>query len=250
MQTFLMHIPRKFKGWYLEMCVYLVSDIKALLEIDWIGFAIALLALLGAFVGVCKLGSEVLTWIGKPVGWAKQRKEDHEMILKNAQAIKELAELHKKDTKTVNEHEDKLREDLTLFMTEVRNDIKQFADNRINDREKSRSIQAELNERINNMAVTDKHRDETVSLINENLSKLTDMFVDKQINDYRWEIINFATAISEKKPCTKEGFKHCFATYERYEKILEAHGLENGEVEISMEIINEAYKEKMKNGEF
>jgi len=105
------------------MYVYLVNDIKALLEIDWIGFAIALLALMGAFVGICKLGSEVLAWIGKPVGWAKQRKEDHEMVLKNAQAIKDLAELHKKDTKCVNEHEDKLREDLCAFMIEVRTDI-------------------------------------------------------------------------------------------------------------------------------
>lgn len=250
MQTFLMHIPRKYKGWYLEMCVYLVSDIKALLEIDWIGFAIALLALLGAFVGVCKLGSEVLTWIGKPVGWAKQRKEDHEMIKQNAQMIKELAELHAQDTKISNEHDDKLREDMNAFMTEVRADIKTFTDNRLRDREQSRNIQEELTGRIDNMVETDKKRDETVNIISEGLSKLTDMFVDKQINDYRWEIINFATAISEKKPCTKEGFKHCFATYERYEKILEAHGLENGEVEISMEIINEAYKEKMKNGEF
>ena len=76
------------------------------------------------------------------------------------------------------------------------------------------------------------------------------MFVEKEINDYRWEINNFATKISENKPSNKDCFKHCFKTYESYEKILVENGLKNGEVENSMKIINEAYQEKMRNGEF
>lgn len=86
--------------------------------------------------------------------------------------------------------------------------------------------------------------------IKEDLAKLTTMFVEKEINDYRWEINNFATKISENKPCNKDCFKHCFKTYESYEKILVENGLKNGEVENSMKIINEAYQEKMRNGEF
>ena len=86
--------------------------------------------------------------------------------------------------------------------------------------------------------------------IKDDLAKLTTMFVEKEINDYRWEINNFATKISENKPCNKDCFKHCFKTYESYEKILVEHGLKNGEVENSMKIINEAYQEKMKNGNF
>ena len=89
-----------------------------------------------------------------------------------------------------------------------------------------------------------KHDEE----IKADLKKLTDLFIDKEIDDYRWEIINFATKISEGKPCNKDSYKHCFRTYKKYEKLLEDNGLENGEVEISMEIINEAYKEKMLNG--
>lgn len=84
--------------------------------------------------------------------------------------------------------------------------------------------------------------------IKADLKKLTELFIDKEIDDYRWEIINFATNVSEGKPCNKDSYKHCFRTYEKYEKLLKENGLENGEVEISMEIINEAYKEKMING--
>lgn len=86
--------------------------------------------------------------------------------------------------------------------------------------------------------------------IKEDLAKLTSMFVEKEINDYRWEINNFATKISENKPINKDCFKHCFKTYALYEKILEENNLKNGEVENSMKIINEAYQKKMKNGNF
>lgn len=88
-------------------------------------------------------------------------------------------------------------------------------------------------------------RDEEIA---SDIKKLTQMFVDKEIDDMRWEINNFATKVSEGKPCNKDSFKHCIHMYEKYERILEDNGLENGEVEISMELINEAYKEKLKEG--
>lgn len=88
-------------------------------------------------------------------------------------------------------------------------------------------------------------RDEEIA---NDIKKLTRMFVDKEIDDMRWEIINFATMVSEGRPCNKDSFKHCIHVYEKYEKILEENGLENGEVEISMELINDAYKNKLKEG--
>lgn len=91
---------------------------------------------------------------------------------------------------------------------------------------------------------SDRRDEEIVS----DIKKLTQMFVDKEIDDMRWEINNFATKVSEGKPCNKDSFKHCIHMYEKYERILEDNGLENGEVEISMELINEAYKEKLKEG--
>ena len=88
-------------------------------------------------------------------------------------------------------------------------------------------------------------RDEEISA---DIKKLTQMFVDKGIDDMRWEINNFVTNVSEGKPCNKDSFKHCIHIYEKYEKILKENGLENGEVEISMELINDTYKQKLKEG--
>lgn len=85
-------------------------------------------------------------------------------------------------------------------------------------------------------------------MIRKDLDKLTRLFVEKEINDMRWEIINIADKISNGKNISKECCVHCIHTYEKYEKIIEEEGLTNGEVEISMQIVNDYYKEKLKDG--
>ena len=64
----------------------------------------------------------------------------------------------------------------------------------------------------------------------------------------RLEINNFAIQIADGKSCNRDSYQHCIKTYEKYEKILHDNNLENGEVEISMELINDSYKEKLKGG--
>ena len=85
-------------------------------------------------------------------------------------------------------------------------------------------------------------------IIRTDLERLTKMFIDKEINDMRWEIINVSDKISNGKFISKECCVHCIHTYEKYEKIIEEEGLTNGEVEISMQIINDYYKQKLKEG--
>jgi sulfur transfer protein SufE len=225
-----------------------MEELLALKEIDWFQVAVGVIA---AFLFV-KFIVTSYEWVVKKTGLEtkkmREKREDHELLIKTSKNLAALQAKHDND-------EDKLETCLSSFIAEqkkendaLRAEMKKFAENRINDRQVSIDREKRLNGRIDDMATCDKSRDENIYHINEGLKKLTELFVDKQINDYRWEIINFATALCEKKPCTKEAFKHCFSTYERYEKVLEEYGLENGEVEISMEIINEAYKEKMTNG--
>lgn len=108
----------------------------------------------------------------------------------------------------------------------------------------SQNLIALQEQREKDIERSDKRDEEIAS----DIKNLTRMFVDKEIDDMRWEINNFATNVSEGKRCNKDSFKHCIHVYEKYEKILEENGLENGEVEISMELINDAYKQKLKEG--
>lgn len=107
-----------------------------------------------------------------------------------------------------------------------------------------------LNTSKNLIALQERHAedmkksDRLDAEMRDDIKKLTDLFVDKQINDYRWEIINLADKIASGKTVSKECLRHAISTYEKYEKIISEHGLVNGEVEISIEIIKEGYQKK------
>ena len=93
-----------------------------------------------------------------------------------------------------------------------------------------------------------KRSDQYDAWMRSDIKKLTKMFIDKEIDDMRWEINNFATRVSEGRPCNKDSYKHCIHIYEKYEQILSENGFENGEVEISMDLINDAYMRKLREG--
>jgi molecular chaperone GrpE (heat shock protein) len=107
----------------------------------------------------------------------------------------------------------------------MQNTMQIYSDDCIKERNVSNEREKRLNDRIDSVYSLDACRDNAIKEIGNDLKKLTDMFVDKQINDYRWEIINFAANISAQSPCTKDAYKHCFQTYTRYEKILEENGI-------------------------
>lgn len=170
-----------------------MDEIQVLLNLDWIALILGIFIAMSGIITIVEIIGKFSELIGKPVKWVRNKQKDHELILKNENAIKDLSKQHEEDTKESIRHD---------------------------------------------RAIEDK------------LEKLTEMFVSKQISDMRWEINNFATKISENKPCNKDCFQHCFKTYEAYEDILKERSLTNGEVEISMKIIRDAYQTKMKNGEF
>ena len=74
------------------------------------------------------------------------------------------------------------------------------------------------------------------------------MFVDKQIDDIRYEILDFASSLSAGRQYSKEQFDHIISIDEKYKKILKENDLENGQVTASMEVITGIYKEKLRTG--
>lgn len=93
----------------------------------------------------------------------------------------------------------------------------------------------------------DESKDDRKELHNA-VDKLTQIVLDKKISDYRWEIIKLADEIAEGRVVGKECLKHAIATHAKYEEIITENGLTNGEVDISIEIIREEYKKKLREG--
>ena len=226
-----------------------VEIIKQMPQIDWWYVAIAMVILLIVIEIVWSALEKLLfKRLGIETKKMRERRLESEQLKTVTELARTTAENLDKLQKRHCKDEEEFRNNLNNYMEESRKDRKalhdemtKFTNNRINDRRQSLEIQKELKDSIKNLVDGQQSRDEKIN-------NLTDMFVDKEIDDYRWEIINFATKVSEGKPCNKDSFKHCLRTYEKYEALLEKYGLENGEVEISMQVVNEAYKKKLLEG--
>lgn len=121
--------------------------------------------------------------------------------------------------------------DLNNQIIDLQKEIQQFKDNRTHDREQSFDIQKQL---------TDSQ-----TLLQNSVENLRKMLVNKEINDMRWEILDFSNAVMNGRVYNKEIYDHIFDTYTEYERVLEENGLENGKVNSSMQFVRNKYLELM-----
>lgn len=192
---------------------------------------------------------ELLEWIVKKFGIeTKSMREKREMkdllnttnnlAVQTARNLSILQETHCKDESIFRENLNNHIEESKKDRKAIHNEMIQFSQNRVNDRAQSLKIQKELSDSIKAIADRQDDRDKKIN-------DLKDLFVDKQISDYRWEIINLADKISDGKRVSKEALRHAISTHNKYEKIIEEYGLTNGEVDISMEVVNEELKKQL-----
>ena len=219
-----------------------MNALENLAQYNWFGVVLALIAAMIAF----KFLSELFGWFVEKFGLEtksmREKRESQELIKTTAKNLASLQCRHTEDEK-------EFRESLNNYINESRADrkalhdeMKQYSQNRVDDRKQSLKIQEELKKSIETIAQKQDDRDEKIK-------SLADMLLDKQVSDYRWEIINVADKISNGEHVSKECLKHALSTYTKYEEIIEKHGIKNGEVAISIDIINEKYREVLKPGE-
>ena len=85
--------------------------------------------------------------------------------------------------------------------------------------------------------------------IKSDIAELKEMFLEKQNEDIRWEILDFCSALAGGRKYNREAFDHIFRTYRKYEEILEKNGMENGLISESMKVCEEIYHDRLKAGE-
>lgn len=230
-----------------------MDELLTLKEINWFEVTIGVIAAIVFF----KFLVSTYEWFANKYGFEtkkmRQAREDHELLIATAQNVAELQKKHNADDKKHEKDENDIKACLASFIAEtkkendsLREEMKKFADNRINDRQVSIEREGRINGRIDIIAQADKYRDEHIDSINSNLDKLTNMIVDKEISDIRWTILDFTSSLSNGREYNNEAFNHIFAIYDRYERILEEHHMENGLVTESMKYIREKYNEKLR----
>lgn len=98
-----------------------MSTIEQLKDIDFFGWLIIGFLLLSAIVAGYKIVCEFSAIIGKPIGAMKQRKADHELLIKTVKDLAELHSKHEEDTRQSIRHDEFIREDLKKLNETVSN---------------------------------------------------------------------------------------------------------------------------------
>ena len=93
--------------------------------------------------------------------------------------------------------------------------------------------------------------DQSIEVLKEEMDKNAEITMSLYIESKRSSIISFASyCVCPDNPVTREQFKRVFRLYAEYEEIIKDNDLQNGEVDIAIRIIREAYKNHLRNGSF
>ena len=92
--------------------------------------------------------------------------------------------------------------------------------------------------------------DELKDLKND-IAKNNVLTLDLYVNINRHRIIDFASKVAnEDTLISQEEFNRIFKVYRDYEAVLEQHHMTNGEVDIAYRVIQDAYKERLRDHTF
>lgn len=115
-------------------------------------------------------------------------------------------------------------------------EIQKIKDDQAKDRSASKNADKEIREELN--------------ITNGKLDKIGDLVLGMRIENMRKTLLNFASEVGDGRRYTKEQFDEIFSLYEDYECLLKEHGMTNGRINISMEIVREQYKKNIINHGF
>ena len=84
----------------------------------------------------------------------------------------------------------------------------------------------------------------------EKVDNLQKQMTSHEIDELRWNILNFANDCRHGTRHTKEEFDHVIKCHTEYEKIIEENGLENGQVDTDYKYIEKIYYKCMVDNDF
>lgn len=114
-----------------------MDKIEAVKNIDILSWIVAgfmlLSAIIAAYEIICKF-SEIMK---KPIGVARQKKNDHDLLMKTVADLKELHDKHEEDTKQSIRHDKMIKDDLAMVsvtILEIKDEVTLMRTQRDNDK--------------------------------------------------------------------------------------------------------------------
>lgn len=143
-----------------------MEQIKNLVELDFASLFVSVFIILIGIKSIVTIFEWVIEKLGLETKWMRKRREERELLIQTSKNLARLQEKHAEDVKQSIIHDNRIKEELTIFMgdmkhsiTETQKEIKLFSKNRINDRKQSLQIQKELTESIKSIVVRNSEKD-------------------------------------------------------------------------------------------
>lgn len=192
-------------------------------QLEYLNTPSTIVVVIVAFLVVSNLIGEFLEFKGKVVPEFIKMRKYFERKKQEREELQKIPYVLSETQKTLNEVNAHYNSD----RIQMRNNWMELVNNKLEENDRSiKEVAAKL----------DENNDITMSL-----------WIDSKRN----YIINFASLVSDgSKPITREQFHRAFKIYHEYEQIIEKKQLTNGECDIAMKIIQEAYEKHMKNHTF
>lgn len=97
-----------------------MSSIEALLNLDFKSFLMMLFIFLFGIVAIVELLCRIAAFIGKPIGYLRGKKQDHDLLIETAENLKELKKQHTESVNQSIRHDDMLRNDITTLKASIK----------------------------------------------------------------------------------------------------------------------------------
>lgn len=169
-----------------------MEQIKELMQIDFTSLLFSVLIVLIGIKSITTVFEWAIDKLGLETKWVRERRERHDLLLKTSQNLNALQEKHSEDIRQSITHDNKIRNDLSIFMddmkntiTETQKEIKQFAENRLHDREQSLQIQKDLTDSIKNIMEYNSTKDKQISDL---MAAQREVLADKINEKYKYYI--------------------------------------------------------------
>lgn len=107
-----------------------------------------------------------------------------------------------------------------------------------------------IEDRISTLEKHDNWQYKEIIKMSKGIENIESELLDNNLERKRKYILDFCSSLSNGQKQNKEAFNNVFKTYKKYEELLTAHKMENGQAEESMKFISEKYQEFLRSGEF
>lgn len=171
---------------------YVMNEIIELTNLDFSSIFISVFIILIGVKAIVSLLEWVINKLGLETKWMRRKREEHELLLQTSQNLADLRNQHNHDVEESNIHDENIKEELSIFMKEIKSsvektqlEIKQFTENRVNDRKQSLEIQKELKDSIKSIVTYNSSKDRQIDNL---MAAQREVLADKINEKYKYYI--------------------------------------------------------------